>query len=84
MSTNRFYLFMKKPKHVRLAEQFAKCYEEVKALSPFADNYLSLLDVKTKELKSIEKKLEECGGSIVGGSVSFKNKPMRKFLIRKT
>jgi hypothetical protein len=78
-----FYNYIKQPKHIRLARKYVECFEVVNALSPFTtENYLSVLDSKTKELKKLENQLRECGGSVVSGVVSFNNKVIKKFIRR--
>lgn len=43
-----------------------------------------MLHAKTKELKEIEKQIEECGGKAVAGVVTFNNKAIRKSIKRKS
>jgi hypothetical protein len=81
-----FYNYLKqrtKPKHVRLADQYVECYQHVKSLSPFTSkDYVKQLNEGTQKLKELEKQIEECGGAVVAGVVSYKNKAVKRFLKR--
>lgn len=82
-----FYNYLKqksKPKHIKLANLYVECYNAIKALSPFTNkNYVEVLQEKTAELRLLEKQIEECGGTVVSGIVSYKNTAMKKFLKKK-